>query len=293
MHPRAKKPTENWQMAGIPKRLLSAALAVGIMTVPTFPQSARPSFEVASIKPNTSGSGSSRTGTRNGGYFFATNVSLKLLILQAYRLQDFQVFGGPDWINSDRFDVEARAEAGAVIQTGPPDPSRPDTFALMLQSLLEERCQLNVHRETRDMPAYLLVVGKDGSKLKATVEGQAGPGGLTPGSARTSGAPNNGVAMSGSGMSVAGLARMLGQQLRRNVIDKTNLEGMFDFALTWTAQSTTPVLAPGGADLPPASDPSGPSIFTAIQEQLGLRLESARAPVEVLVIDSVQKPSEN
>jgi uncharacterized protein (TIGR03435 family) len=279
-------------MAGLARRLFSITLAIRIITLPTFAQSTRPAFEVASIKPNTSGSGSSRSGTRDGGYFFATNVSLKSLILQAYGLQDFQVSGGPDWIDSDRFDIEARAEAGAVIQDEPPDSGRPSTFALMLQSLLEERSQLKLRRETRDLPAYLLVVGRDGSKLKATVKGQPGPGGLTFGSARTSGAGRNGLSMSGSGMSAAALARMLGQQLRRTVIDRTNLEGMFDFALTWTPQSPATVLGPGG-DVPPAADPSGPSIFTAVQEQLGLRLESTRAPAEVLIIDSVQRPSEN
>jgi hypothetical protein len=92
------------------------------------PAGGKPQFEVASIKPNNSGSGSSRSGIRNGGHFFATNVSLKALIMQAYRMQEFQIVGGPNWINTERFDIEARAEAGTVqLPTGPPDLDRPDT----------------------------------------------------------------------------------------------------------------------------------------------------------------------
>src|SRR5262245_29023008 len=106
-------------------------MAVAIPLFSQTPQAQKPSFEVASVKPNNSGSGSARAGMRAGGYYFATNYSLKMLIMQAYRLQDFQVSGGPNWIEGDRFDIEARAEPGAVpAPTGPPDPSRPDTMTL-------------------------------------------------------------------------------------------------------------------------------------------------------------------
>ena len=269
-----------------------AFIAVRILS--QTPAAVRPSFEVASIKPNNSGSGSSRSGTRTGGYFFATNVSLKLLIMQAYRVLDFQVSGGPSWIEGDRFDIEARAEAGAVPPpTGPPDPTRPDRMALMMQSLLEERFQLKLHRETRELLVYTLVVGKDGSKMQATVDGRPGPGGLNAGSARTSGVPG-GVEMTASGISMATLSTMVSQQVRRPVIDITNLTGLFDLTLKWSPQANSSALVPaGGPEPPPPVEPSGPSIFTALQEQLGLKLESTKGPVEVLIIDSVQKPSEN
>ncbi len=272
-----------------------AVIAIAVMPVASqTPAGQKPVFEVASVKPNNSGSGSARAGTRVGGYYFATNYSVKMLIMQAYRVQDFQVSGGPNWIEGDRFDIEARAEPGTVpTAAGPPDPSRPDTMALMIQSLLEERFQLKLHRDTKELPIYTLSVGKDGSKLQATVEGRPGPGGLSSGSAQTR-PTDSGIQMNGSGISVAMFASMLSLQLRRTVIDKTNLPGIFDFSLTWSRQANpAPILSPGGPELPPAPDPSGPSIFTALQEQLGLKLESTKGPVEVLVIDSVQKPSEN
>jgi uncharacterized protein (TIGR03435 family) len=273
-------------------------LAIPVAALPVFPQSQRPTFEVASVKPNTSGTTSSRSSSRGNGHFQGTNLTVKSLIFQAYRVQDFQVIGGPDWINTERFDVEARAAEGTMpppAPPGPPDPTRPEPMALMMQALLEERFQLKAHRETREMPIYSLVVARDGHKLKPTVEGQPGPVGLSSGSSRTSPAPgNNGVQMSGSGIYMTTLAAMLGGQLRRTVMDKTNLPGKFDYTLTWSGSSSPiPALPPAGGDAPTAAEPAGPSIFTAIQEQLGLRLESTRGPVEVIVIDSVQRPSEN
>jgi hypothetical protein len=188
---------------------------------------------VASVKPNTSGSTSSGSSSNGNGHFRGTNLTAKSLILQGYRVQDFQVVGGPDWLNTERFDVEARAADGS-------------------------------------MPIYSLVVARSPA-----------PG-------------NNGIQMSGSGIYMSGLARMLGGQVRRIVNDNTNLEGQFDYTLTWSGSSSPNLaLSPAGGDVPTATEPAGPSIFTAIQEQLGLRLESTRGPVEVIVIDSVQKPTEN
>jgi uncharacterized protein (TIGR03435 family) len=242
--------------------------------IPIFAQAPadRPAFEVASIKVDNSGSRNSGTSTRDGGLFIGTNVSVKQLITQSYRLQDFQVIGGPDWINTAAFDIQARAAEGAVPkETGPRDYSKPDTMALMVQSLLEERFQLKVRHETREMPVYILSVGKDGSKLKA-------PAGQT-GSMRAN-SSNGKMSVVGSGAPVTALATFIGQQLRRAVVDKTNLTDLFDFELNWISSN-----AP--------ADEVGPSVFTALQEQLGLKLESSKAPVEVLVIESVEKPSEN
>jgi uncharacterized protein (TIGR03435 family) len=249
-------------------------MSIFAQAIPIFAQEPanRPSFEVASIKVNNSGARNSGTSTRDGGLFIGTNVSVKQLIMQAYRLQDFQVIGGPDWINTAAFDIQARAAEGAVPKpTGPRDYNKPDTLSLMVQSLLDERFQLKVRHETREMPVYILSVGKDGSKLRS-------PAGET-GSMRTNGS-NGKTNVVATGAPVAALAQMLGQQLRRPVIDKTNLTGLFDFELNWF-----------NANAP--TDEVGPSVFTALQEQVGLKLESAKAPVEVLVIESVQKPSEN
>jgi len=161
----------------------------------------------------------------------------------------------------------------------------------MLQSLLEDRFQLKIRREIREVPVYVLTVAKSGPKLKSSQEGSCPTpnpaGGSCPGS----------VWAERKGTSVVvdqqdtpdGFSRMLSQRLGRPVIDKTGIKGMFDFHLEFAPDETT------GGTAPPdvATDPSGPSIFTAVQEQLGLKLESAKGPGEVLVIDRVERPSEN
>src|SRR5262249_55432359 len=129
---------------------------------------AKKSFEVASVKPSTAGNNFIGIGRQPGGRFNANNVPLRLLIQNAFSVRDFQVLGGPEWMNTDRWNIDAKAEEGGVpAQTGPPDPNVPDAMALMLQSLLEDRFQLKFHREPRDMPVYNLLVAKDGSKMKS------------------------------------------------------------------------------------------------------------------------------
>jgi len=261
--------------------LLAAAVHSGPMHggVVHLSQSNRPSFEVASIKLNQLG-GRIGTATRNGS-FSGTNQTLIQLVTYAYRVREFQIFGGPGWTSVDRFDVEARAAAGTPTPDAD-DPDRPGIIALMVQSLLADRFQLKLHRETRNLPVYEMLVNKT-SKLTPTVEGKPGPGGLKAGQARLGGSNGN-VELIGSGLSVSFLARLLSQQLGRPVIDKTKIEGDFDFTLVWARSSV---------DLTSTSDTSGPSLFTAIQEQLGLKLESTTGPVDVIVIDSVQKPTPN
>jgi uncharacterized protein (TIGR03435 family) len=274
--------------------LVVAAIAAAVVPLPAqAPPAQKPQFEVASVKPNNSGSGSSGNSIDSkSGYLRAANVSLRALITQAYRLFDFQVVGGPDWINTAKFDIQARAETGTVPPpTATAETSnRNDLMLLMIQSLLEDRFQLKVHHETRDLPVFALTVAKGGPKLEPTVQGHPGPGSLSPGSSRTNGGAA-GVEMSGSGISVARLIALLAPQVGRPIIDKTNLTSQYDFTLKWSPSPRPTALGPDGPTA--SSDPSGPSIFTALQEQLGLRLDSAREPVQVLVIDSVQKPSEN
>jgi uncharacterized protein (TIGR03435 family) len=272
-------------LAGIVVALLAGPSAVRVRA-----QNPRVAFEVASIKPNKSGSGSSSINT-NAGSLRASNVTLRRLITRSYRLLDFQVIGGPDWIGTERFDIEARAEAGAMPPPGTADSvARENIMAGMIQSLLEERFQLKSHREMRELPVFALTLGKDGSKLQSTVEGRPGPGGITNGSTHTNGTAA-GVEMSGSGVSIDRLVGLLASQVGRPIIDKTNLAGTYDFSLKFAPPQPTSVAA--GANADSATEPVGPSLFTAIQEQLGLKLESTKGPVEVLVIDSVQKPTEN
>src|SRR5262245_40751857 len=140
---------------------------VVIQTLSQVPSGAKPAFEVASIKPNKSGDNRVSIGGGAGGRFVATGVPLRLLMTVAFRVRDFQVSGGPGWSQTDRWDIEARAEEGSVPSPqGPPDPNVPDPMALRVQSLLEDRFQLKLHRETREMPVYELTVSKGGSKLK-------------------------------------------------------------------------------------------------------------------------------
>ncbi len=252
--------------------VISAALPIEAQTV-----AQKPSFEVTSVKLNNSGSRFSRTSTGPDGSLRATNVTLRGFIPQFYGVPDYQVVGGPDWINTARFDIEGKPQAGLT------DPD----VAAMMQSLFEDRFQLKIHREVRELPVFLLTVAKDGSKLQRTIEGRAALNGLKPGTSRTN-ATSAGGEISGSGIAIPKLIEMLVTPLGRPVIDKTNVTGQFDFTLKWSSASNQ--LRDG---LNPVAEPNGASIFTAIQEQLGLRLESSKEPVDVLVIDSMQKPTEN
>jgi uncharacterized protein (TIGR03435 family) len=209
--------------------------------------------------------------------------------------------GGPGWIDSDLWDIEAKAPEGSV----PPGTilGFPPQMVVMLQSLLEDRFQLKLHRETREAPVYDLTIAKGGSKLKLS-EDQTPPSmperGGPPLQPRT--VPRGGMKMvngdfEASALSFDDFARALAAlYLHRPVNDKTGLKGLYDIKLRWTPDPAIGAsVGPGGpvAPAPPSGDPPGPDIFTAIQEQLGLRLESAKGPVEFFVIDSAQRPSGN
>ena len=249
-----------------------------------------PAFEVASVKPNKSGV--NRIGiSGRGGQFTASNVTLELLIQNAYRVQGFQVVGGPDWMRSDRFDINAKT--GGI--------QAPSQTALMLQALLADRFKLTAHHETREAAVYGLVLAKPGVKggpqLKAS---ECAPGPPTsPTSACGAIRVGPGV-LNAQGIPLANLITFLSNQVNRVVIDKTALTGTFDVDLKWAPD---PSLGGGGLLGPPPPGPPGagappppsdaPSIFTAIQEQLGLKLDSQRGPVDVLVIDHVDQPTED
>ena len=230
-------------------------------------------FEVASIKPGDPAARGMRVRIAPGGRYTAENVTAKLLIQQAFNIKEFQISGGPGWIDSERYVIEAKAEGA----TGRVDALRP-----MLQKLLADRFQFVFHRETKEGQVYALVVGKNGPKLKEAAAASPGPQiSIRPG------------AISGQGMGMDMLVNQLAQRLGRNVIDKTGLTGKYDINLEWTPEAAQ-LRSPGeGPEASAPPDQSGPSIFTAVQEQLGLRLESTKGPVEVIVIDRIEKPSEN
>jgi len=246
-------------------------------------------FEVASIKPHAPGETSSSTNLVSGG-INATNITLRQLIVRAYDIQDFQLLGGPAWINDDRWDIMARTPDFVM----PQDPNSlsdqqrktiQEQMQERLRNLLIDRFRLAVRRETKDQPIYALVVGKNGPRLQPSRE--------TGGNNGTSTNMTNGRGTATfTAVNMGVLAQQLARRTGRPVVDKTGLTGKYDFKLEWTAD----VGQPGAVDGRPganASEPAGPTIFTAIQEQLGLRLESQRGPVEVIVIERVEKPSEN
>jgi uncharacterized protein (TIGR03435 family) len=239
----------------------------------------RRNFEVASITPDNFGdlrTTSARPLPASGTYT-ATNQAVRQLIRQAYGLKLFQLEGGPKWIDDfsdEKFDINAKT-AGPVT---------PDELMLMLQALLEDRFRLTYHRETRQLPTYALVVVKKrvpGPKLhepdpeiRQLYPVLGGPNGLTAANATMQDLASS-------------LSRFTGDRL---VQDRTGLTGRFAFTLEFSKDSVT-LPRPPGLPAPPPSD--GPSLFQALQEQLGLKLESDRGPVEIMIIDRVEKPSEN
>jgi uncharacterized protein (TIGR03435 family) len=240
------------------------------------PTSVDVAFEVASVRPNKSGALNSSTSGR-GGSFTATNVTAHQLIIYAYRLRPFQLASGPRWIGSDRFDIQAR----------PPENAKPDNPA-MTRALLRDRFKLVAHTETKQDQVYALVLargdGRVGPQLKPSTQNCAAaqPGTPSPCGMNTSTNDTTGRLV-GTGQSMEQLAAALGGfGLNRMVLDRTGLTGSFDIELTWT---------PDNARTSSAQSNDAPSIFAALQEQLGLRLDSQRGPVEFLVVDSIERPT--
>lgn len=262
-----------------------------------------PSFEVAAVKLNHSGSGSSHSSFTDGR-FIATNVRIKSLILAAYDVQPSQILGGPDWINSERYDINAKVEDALAERFSKLSrDQRKEQIGLLLQSLLAERFMLRVSRSTKDLPVYALVVAKNGPKLQqskpddAFPDGSKGTAGHGGSSTNTSSRAGN-IQIKDERTTMRSLAQQLSRQLGRTVLDRTGLQGAYDFTLQYSEdQNQSVMFRPADGGGPGAgsalTEPSWPSIFTAIQEQLGLKLESTRGPVEILVIDHIEKPSEN
>ena len=231
------------------------------------------SFEVASIKPAgdpnrvvNGVAGGAFGGFPGGGRFSAVNVNLALVMRLAYRVRDFQVSGGPGWIYSaspeDHFDIEAKAEANTDVEHMRP----------MIRALLEDRFHLKIHQETKEMPIYALVVGKQGSKLHASSPEE-----------RADGRPifEDGQKCGkyvATKLPISALVEILTTPTRSIVVDKTGLQGQYDVTLEWSPS--------------PLEDTECPSVFTSVQ-QLGLRLEAQKGPVETIVVDHVEKPSPN
>jgi uncharacterized protein (TIGR03435 family) len=279
--------------------IVVAALLIAV--APSAPaQSARPQFEVASVKPSAPGQ-QGLIEMQPNGRFVAYAATVRNLLTTAYRMRNFQVVGGPGWIDADRYDIEARAEEGSIPPpTGFPDPNAPGPIEIRIQSLLENRFQLQVHRETRELPVYELLVAKGGSKMKLsddqTVQLRA-PGDPPPPPQRAGSLPRGSMRAGRGNMETNALpftnfVSALSGITGRKIVDKTGLTGFYDIKLQWTPDPVPADAAAPRPEVPPV-DSNGPSLFTALEEQLGLKLESSKGPVDVLVIDSVSRPTEN
>lgn len=275
-------------------------------------------FEVASIKPNNSG-GKSTTISVRPGLYTATNVSLEAVIINAYHLQDFQLSGGPAWVRSDRFDIVAKVAADVPPVSAAPQDNRSTDLDAMLKSLLKDRFKLVMHTERRNGPVYALAAARSDKRLGPQIHPTVGeclalPDQMTlkqkenkekskqtPGNRPAPGSPGQRSScvikvepgrMSARGTTLAALASSLSGVVPRTVVDRTGIDGLFDVELTWTPDQ----LPHGDTSVkskPSKIDPNGPSLFTALREQLGLKLESTRGTVDVLVVDSAERPTPN
>jgi uncharacterized protein (TIGR03435 family) len=254
-----------------------------------------PAFDVVSIKPNKSDSGMIRVMYKPDGYS-ATNISLKMFILGAYGLKEDQLSGLPSWADSARYDIDAKVAGPDVAEL---QKLKNDQRRLLLLPLLADRFKLTVHDETKVLPIYELVVAKNGSKLKEATPGDTYANGVKgpDGVGRAGMITMRPGQLTAQAVPVTSLVNLLSQQLHRTVVDKTGLTGKYDISLQWTQDDGSNPIFKGTdgsqqrAEPPP--DASGPSIFTAVQEQLGLRLQSSKGPVQVVVIDHIEMPSEN
>jgi uncharacterized protein (TIGR03435 family) len=278
--------------------IAAGAMLLAITAIAVFAQpAARSKFEVASIKPSVE-TGFQRVRTPPGR--LSAVATVRLMMQNAYALQSFQIVNAPEWAASERYEVEAKANS---------DVGRAQIF-LMLQSLLEDRFHLKAHRETRELPVYALVPSKGGVKLPSPKEGSCVAGDPSPnwvgGRIAVPGGPatvlpcggvvvtmetSSGALLHGGRVLMPELIRTLSLVLGRVVIDKTGVTDAFDLRLEFLPDATSSALPPPPPGAP--FDPNVPSILAAVQEQLGLKLESAHGPVDVLVIDHVERPAAN
>jgi uncharacterized protein (TIGR03435 family) len=247
------------------------AVSVQMRAQEPAPTDKLPTYDVATVKPNKTGSGHSHIWEQDNTYR-TENVSLKVLLRGAFGVQQDQITGLPPWADSARFDISAK-----VLE---PDLKRLEKLTgaqrrAMLQALYTERFGLKWHYETRVLPGYELVIAKGGQKLTAASKEEH------------TGVSVHNTALEATGVPVSRLADVLSDAIQRPVVDKTGLTGNFNYTLKWSPDDV------GSTDRGAKDADAPPVLFTALQEQLGLRLQSGKEPVQVVVIDQVQEPTEN
>jgi uncharacterized protein (TIGR03435 family) len=242
-----------------------------------------PSYEVSSVKIDNGGPNRPVTWDQTPDGLMISNVMLELLIREAYGIQSYQIESAPEWVNQVEYDVSARIDEAETrhLQTLTKEQAQAER-RLMLQALLADRFQLAVHHETKEAPVYALVVAKNGPKFQE---------GAPPTPPQMPISMGDGL-LTFKGESISILARLIAQVIGRPVLDRTGLTGSYAFTLKWTPDEfDLPANAQQSGDT--SAEPSGTSIFTVIQDQLGLKLESTKGPVDSLVIDHVSRPSPN
>jgi uncharacterized protein (TIGR03435 family) len=265
-----------------------------------------PAFEVVSVRPeDPDGMAHMVKMSFSEDGYQAENATVAMLIRDAYGIEDKQIVGAPDWARSVRFEIDARIDTASADQLGKMDAAgRRLAHQEMLQSLLTDRFMLTFHRESKELPIYTLVVAKNGSKLHEAKPGDDYANGLRT----VTGQPVvphmlymrlGGGRISGQGVPLEYLVQQLSSQFGLPVQDKTGLTGSYDFTLEWTPEKLRLPLVDGPGNsteqnqLEAEPAPTGASLSTALEEQLGLRLEIQKGPVEMLVIDRVERPTEN
>ena len=223
-------------------------------------------FDVVSVKPTRAEAGGRSFSQKPGGGLSASNATVRMLVAFAFQVMPEEISGGPPWFESDGFDIEAKAAN---------PPASAAQFREMVQTLLSDRFQLRAHRKKRDLTVYVLLKTRGGAKLRGAKDDATEPPGVRiqgPGQIK------------GVHATMPSLATALTRPLKRRVIDETGLSGTYDFQLRFAPDQV-------GADAAAMTD--APSIFAALEEQLGLSLKTAKRPVDVVIIDSVQKPASN
>lgn len=256
-------------------------------------------YEVSSVKPNKSGGGNISMRTTDDG-LTVTNFPLQRIVQTAFGVPEYLISGAPAWINSENFDIDAKMDgttADALKKLSAED--RRLARQHMLQALLMDRFKLTFHRESKELPVYWLTIAKNGPKFHEAKPGDDYANGIPVPTGRsgaglmTLGGGDGTQTVTAQAVPIANLERSLAVFVGRPVLDKTALTGLYDFTLTYTPDPGQLQGLAGGAPGSQPSDPESPTLFTAVQEQLGLKLESGKGPVEIIVFDHIERPSGN